>query len=174
MSRILIWVQGVQDNSILPCSADIAGVTISDRNQLSSLSWVEFLNSCSHFFHASEIFNFDPHLAWVGWAIQLRNWQPDQVQHPSRCQLARYRIGTFQGTKLMTSWGPTACLLPKVMCGVDVFYSIVAPLKEKHCHLTRCFEIIYVLPASNAKNKHLIKTILIIAVFCQTYRQQIS
>eukprot|EP00434_Breviolum_minutum_P024891 symbB.v1.2.021983.t1/scaffold1899.1/size238565/19 len=44
MSRILIRVQGVEDNSVLPCSADIAG-----------------------------------------------------VQHPSRCQLARYRIGTFQG-----------------------------------------------------------------------------
>lgn len=41
MSRILIRVQGVEDNSVLPCSADIAGVTISDRNQLSSLGWVE-------------------------------------------------------------------------------------------------------------------------------------
>lgn len=69
MSRILIRVQGVEDNSVLPCSADIAGVTTSDRNQLSSLGWVEKKNGCSHFFHAGEIFNFDPHLAWVGWAI---------------------------------------------------------------------------------------------------------
>lgn len=155
MSRILIRVQGVEDNCVLLCSADIAGVTISDRNQLSSLGWVEKKNGCSvvHFFFMqvkSSISNPTWHEL-----VGLFSCGTDKPTRSNILQDANWHGIELEPSKVRNWWlhgGPTAFLLPKVMCGVDhVSYSIVAPLKEQHWHLTMFFEIIYVLSASNAK-----------------------